>query len=371
MKTALLLQNLAEFPSMSMKRYAASLVAALREQGDWNIEMPAVHQTSGLARLPGKVASRWGRLVKYPRLIRRWRDEMKPDVTHVIDHSHANLLGACDPASSVITVHDVIPMLSVVGELNFKVKRQVRYTFPRKLRRIEKCAAVIAISESTKRSLLRFVDMPAERVHVVHYGVSDGFHPDAAEGEREATLRRHGIDPLRKVVLHVCTKNRYKNTPALLHMLNALPDEFVLLRVGAEMFEDEATLASDLGLADRVVNAGKVFGDDKLGAYYRSADAFAFPSTFEGFGWPPLEAMACGCPVVASNAASMPEVVGDAGIQVDPHDHAALAAAVERLVAEPDEWRHKSLARAKTFTWAECARNTAAVYDAVADTTAS
>ena len=365
-RTALLLQNLAEFPSLSMKRYAASLSAALRERDDWRIEMPTVHQPAALARLPGLAASRWGRLVRYPRAVRRLRRDLRPDVTHVLDHSHANLLHACDPASSVITVHDVIPMLSVVGELDFKVKPAVRHTFPRKLRLIERSAAVIAISESTKRSLLRFVDLPADRVHVVHYGVSGGFSPDGPDGERAGVLARHGVDPSRRVVLHVCTRNRYKNSPALLHMLRRLPDDFVLLRVGAELFDDERALAAELGVIGRVVDAGKVFGDDRLGAYYRAADVFAFPSTFEGFGWPPLEAMACGCPIVASDAASLPEVVGDAGVLVDPHDHDALAAAVERLAADPGPWRRRSLERAAGFTWSECARRTAAVYDAVA-----
>ncbi|MEM1211395.1 MAG: glycosyltransferase family 1 protein [Planctomycetota bacterium] len=366
----LMLQNLAEFPSMSMKRYAASLHGAFAGLTGWDVQMPEVSQPAALAGLPLSMASRWGRLVKYPSEIRRLRSELRPGVCHVLDHSHANLLRACEPASSVITVHDVIPMLSVVGELNFSVKRQVRYTFPKKLRRIEKCAAVIAISASTKRSLLRFVDMPEDRVHVVHYGVSEGFVPDPTTGlsleqERADVLANHGIDPGRRVVLHVCTQNRYKNSPALLRMLRRLPDEFVLLRVGAGLFEDEAAMAEDLGVAGRVINAGKVYGDDKLGAYYRAADVFAFPSTFEGFGWPPLEAMACGCPVVASNAASMPEVVGDAGVQVDPHDDEGLAGAVEHVLRQRDDFRRRSLERAGKFRWRDCAERTAGVYEQV------
>ncbi|MEM6551165.1 MAG: glycosyltransferase family 1 protein [Planctomycetota bacterium] len=380
MKRALLLQNLMEFPSMSVRRYAEALCRAMEgvaERSGWAVRMPEVHQSAGLAKVVGgSNASRWARLVRYPKLIKGWREEMErvggPGVCHVLDHSHANLLKACDPTSSVITVHDVIPMMSALGELDFRVKRRVRYTFPRKLRQIEKCAAVIAISHCTKRLLLRFADMPAERVHVVHHGVSSVFDGEVREGEREAVRERHGIEGSRRVVLHVCTRNRYKNSPALLRMLRRLPDEFVLLRVGVELFEDERALADDLGVSGRVINAGRVEGDAGLAAYYRSADAFAFPSTFEGFGWPPLEAMACGCPVVAGDAASLPEVVGDdgehgpaGGLLVDPQDDQALASAVERLVGEREAFRAKSLARAARFTWDACAMNTAGVYDAV------
>jgi len=298
-------------------------------------------------------------------VIHQLRQTFSPDVCHVLDHSHANLLAACEPSQSVITVHDVIPMLSLIGELNFSTDRAMKYTFPRKLQRIAQCARIITISECTKRQLLRFVDFPAERVDVVYYGVSEAFSPVGAEDEREEVFTRHGIDPSRRVVLHVCTRNRYKNTPALLRALAKLPNDVVLLRVGADLFDDERALRDNLGVADRVVDAGRVMGDDKLAAYYRSADVFAFPSTFEGFGWPPLEAMACGTPVVAGDAASIPEVVGDAGRLVDPHDDEGLARVIDRILSNEQEaqaLRLVALDRAANFTWLACAEKTLEVY---------
>jgi glycosyltransferase involved in cell wall biosynthesis len=385
-RTALLLQNIDGFPSFSSRRYAEALGRGLSEvagERGWQVERPIVEESLRVKQFVGVAnASRWGRLVRYPRLVRRWRREMPgggPDVVHVLDHSHANLLRACDPARAVITVHDVIPMLSALGELDFQRGQLVKHTFARKLRLIKRCARVITPSAATKRQLLRFVDMPEHRITVVPHGVDRQpgglWHtPPGQESpadERERVLRCHGIDPGKhRVMLHVCTRNRYKNSPAVLRALARLPEHVVLLRVGAPLFDDEAELARTLGVSGRVVEAGRVPGDDGLAAHYRAADVFVFPSTFEGFGWPPLEALACGTPVVCSNAASLPEVVGDAGILVDPGDDAALAEAVGRLFAEDDQQRADrrtaAVAWAERFSWRSAAERTMAVYEAVA-----
>jgi glycosyltransferase involved in cell wall biosynthesis len=353
-------------------RYAESLVAALREVDGVALDVPEVWPPTMLRKVAGAAnASRWGRLVRYPRVVRRLRREHDFGVVHVLDHSHANLLRACDPRRSVVTLHDVIPMLSALGELDFNRGRFIRYTFARKLRLIEQCARVIVPSEATKQQALRFLKMPADRVLVVPHGVErrqDGLWHEGSEGERERVLGLYGINPAKRVVLHVCTRNRYKNSPAVLQTLARLPEDVVLLRVGGPLFDDEAELARTLGVSGRVVEAGRVPGDDGLAAHYRAADVFVFPSTFEGFGWPPLEAMACGTPVVSSNAASLPEVVGDAGVKVDPHDDAALSVAVRRLLDNPDEHRLRrqaGLVRAAAFSWEASAGKTLDVYEQV------
>ena len=376
MPTALLLQNIEGFPAESSRRYAEALYRSLADVAagrGWWLERPVVGEPAGVARLAGAAnASRWGRLVRYPRLVRRWRRGLRPDVTHVLDHSHASLLRACDPRRSVATLHDVIPMLSALGELDFDRGRLVRHTFARKLRLIGRCARVVVPSEATKRQFLRFADVPADRVVVVPHGVDrrpGGLWHEGPAGERGRVLAAHGMAANRRVVLHVCTRNRYKNSPAVLRMLARLPGDVALLRVGSPLFDDEADLARALGVAGRVFDAGRVPGDDGLAAHYRAADVLVFPSTFEGFGWPPLEAMACGTPVVTSNAASLLEVVGDAGAQVGPHDDAALAAAVGRLLeddhAERARRRAASVEHAARFSWQAAAEATLAVYEAV------
>ncbi|MGB9880037.1 MAG: glycosyltransferase family 4 protein, partial [Anaerolineae bacterium] len=120
-------------------------------------------------------------------------------------------------------------------------------------------------------------------------------------------------------------------------------------------------------IADRVVFTGYV-PDEDLPALYSGADLFVFPSLYEGFGLPPLEAMACGTPVVCSKASSLPEVVGDAALMVDPYDVEALAEAMHRVLSDAvlrEELRGKGLARAQQFTWEKAARETLAVYEEV------
>jgi glycosyltransferase involved in cell wall biosynthesis len=214
--------------------------------------------------------------------------------------------------------------------------------------------------------------VPEEKIEVVYYGVNPNFSPEPAKpGERAEILQKHGLSDANKLILHVGTPMRYKNVPALLHALKRLPENVRLIRVGAAFFPDEQRLADELGVTPRIVQAGKIMDDKLLGAYYRAADVFAFPSLFEGFGWPPLEAMACGTPVVTSNAASLPEVVGDAGATVAPDDHTGLADAISALLENPErsaEYSQRALERARQFTWDACGRNTLAVYEKLKST---
>ncbi|MBC7249972.1 MAG: glycosyltransferase family 4 protein, partial [Anaerolineae bacterium] len=122
-----------------------------------------------------------------------------------------------------------------------------------------------------------------------------------------------------------------------------------------------------LGLKDEVEFAGYVPAEE-LPLWYNAADLFVFPSLYEGFGLPPLEAMACGTPVVSSNAASLPEVVGEAGLLIDPYDVEGLAAAMRRVLTDRElstQLRERGLRRARQFSWKEAARQTVAVYEQV------
>ena len=386
MKKAVLLPNIAGFPSESMRRYAAELAGALRAlpTGEWTFDEIACGPEGWISRVAGDAtASRHARFLKYPRLIRAARGA---SVFHILDHSHANLALAAPPERTVLTCHDIIPLLAAKGLVSIPHPALARFTFPLRVRCMKRCARIIAISGSTKKTLVEIAGIPAEKIEVVYYGCNPAFGPEPSTPgrsraeERCGVLERQGIPPGARVVLHVATATRYKNTPAILEALRILKEnpatggDVWLLRVGAEFFEDESALIARLGVGDRIRHAGRILDDRLLAACYRAADAFVFPSLWEGFGWPVLEAMACGTPVVVSNAASLPELAGEAGIFVEPRDHKSLARALASLLADPQERERRSelaLAQARRFSWDKCARATQAVYERVAGEAAS
>ena len=390
MSKAVLLPNIVGFPSESMRRYALELEGALRsrtpdeKQSSWDFDSIECAPSEVIAARFGSgnrgkaMASRYARFIAYPRLIKA---AVGADVYHVLDHSHANLALVPPAAKTVMTCHDIIPMLAAKRLIPIPPAGFSHYAFPLHVRCMKRCHTIIAISESTKRNLVEVAGLPEEQIDVVYYGVNHAFAPlpdkDSAVSveERQGILRKHSIPADALILFHVGTATRYKNTPAILHALKALKEDPLVgkrvyfLRVGADFFDDEKTLIESLGVGDRVRHAGKIFDDALLAAYYRTGDVFIFPSIWEGFGWPPLEAMACGTPVVTSDVASLPEVVGDAGITVAPQDHAALIEALRSILSNDDRrqtLREKSLRRARRFTWDECARGTQAVYEKVA-----
>ncbi|MBE2203391.1 MAG: glycosyltransferase family 4 protein [Chthoniobacterales bacterium] len=383
MRDAILLPNISGFPSESMQRYAAELAAALRKlrDGTWRIgeilcePSGAISTIFGGGKFGDQMASRHARFLKYPGMIR----SRVGSVFHILDHSHANLALATPPAATVLTCHDIIPLLAAKGRVSMPHPAMTRFTFPLRVACMKRCRKIIAISESTKKTMIEVAGIPAEKIAVVYYGCNPAFGPEPATpgqspaGERREIFTRYGIPEGARVILHVATATRYKNTPAILEALRILkekPDLPVwLLRVGAEFFEDEARLVEQLGIGDRIRHVGRVSDDQLLGAIYRAADVFAFPSLWEGFGWPVLEAMACGTPVVVSNVASLPEVAGAAGLSIPPRDHVALAGALGAVLSSPQERLRLSaaaLAQAGRFSWEACARGTLAVYEQIA-----
>ena len=383
MKRAVLLPNITGSPSESMRRYAAELAAALRGLKDENWEIDeivcepsaTVSAAFGGGKTGGKMASRHARLLKYPGLIRSHAGS----VFHILDHSHANLALSTPPDATVLTCHDIIPLLAAKGLVSMPHPALTRLTFPLRVMCMKRCRKIIAISESTKKTLIEVAGIPAEKIEVVYYGCNPAFGPEPTapgqtrSGERVEVLSRYGIPEGAKVILHVATATRYKNTPAILEALRILKEtagnNTWLLRVGADFFEDEALLVERLGVGDRIRHAGRVFDDRLLAACYRAADVFVFPSLWEGFGWPVLEAMACGTPVVVSNVASLPEVAGSAGLSVPPRDYRALAGALDSVLSNPQERLRLSAAaieQAGRFSWEACARGTLAVYEQTA-----
>lgn len=240
------------------------------------------------------------------------------------------------------------------------------------LRRLHKADAVVAISDSTRRDILELLDVLPERVHVVYPGYNAALFSSGVTEEAIArVLRKYGIR--RPYILFVGNLEPRKNLVRLVQAFSLLRErgfkEHTLVLTGQKewLCEDVFLEVQRQGMEEMVSFTGHV-ADQELPALYRGAAVFAYPSIYEGFGFPPLEAMACGTPVVTSNVSSLPEVVGDAALLVDPYDVEGLAAALERAISDGElreELVAKGLQRAARFSWQEAALKTLSLYDAV------
>jgi glycosyltransferase involved in cell wall biosynthesis len=266
----------------------------------------------------------------------------------------------------IVTIHDLaferMPE-TFTRRGSFQLKLTVRRT-------AKKAARVATVSEYSRQDLLDIYKLPPEKVVVTYNGVESSFTPrPSVPNEAEEVRRRFGVS--RDFLLAVGSLQPRKNLVRLIRAYARLRSEREnfspqLVIVGRKLW-----LASEIfdevkrqRWADDVILTGYV-ADEDLPALYRAARAFVYPSLFEGFGLPPLEAMACGTPVVTSDISSLPEIAGDAALLIDPNDEHALANALieimnnDRLRAE---LREKGIAQAKKFTWRDAAEKTLRLY---------
>jgi glycosyltransferase involved in cell wall biosynthesis len=231
---------------------------------------------------------------------------------------------------------------------------------------------VTTISHSTKRDLCGYVDIDPDRVFVTHLAASpELFHPVEDEELKSAVRQRYGI-PEVPYVLTLNTLEPRKNLGHAIRSFARLVQEqrlndlhFVV--VGSKGWDHNDVFAEATrypGLERRIIFAGRV-DDGDLATLYSGALAFVYPSLYEGFGLPPLEAMQCGVPVITSDRSSLPEVVGDAGVMVDPTDRDALCEALLRVCEDSDlraDLSRRALERAAEFSWDRCVSGTLAAY---------
>lgn len=320
---------------------------ARRERGAW----PAALGSAGIALRRAATPchhrlERWALPLEVARL--------RPDLFHAVDHVGPALA----PFPTVVTVHDL-----AFWRYPWTHSAASRRHYAAAATTLPRAAAVICVSESVRNDLLRALPLRPERVVAVHNGLDTHFRP----APDMAVLRRLGVRP--PYLLAVGTIEDRKNLPLLLEAVHRLGrPELQVVLAGAEGFGADAVwrAAERLALADRLLHLRP--SDAALVALYSSAAALAFPSRYEGFAFPPLEAMACGAPVVAADAGSVPEVCGEgaeaAAALVAPTAD-AFAAALGRVLDDAPyraDLIARGFARARRFTWERCARETFAVY---------
>lgn len=362
-------------------RYAKNLLTAMSREAQApemallvQANLPDPGWLSGLPRLPAAYAPAWlpigKRILSHHALVRRplaapWREGK---VVHFLSHLDA----PCRVGPrTVITVHDLIAQK--LAGLYGKGKSGARFRLERWLetRCLYGAAAIIAVSQCTKEDLIAMYGIPDQHITVIHEAADPGLKPEDDPARLQTALVRHGLNDGRPFFLYLGGIDQRKDMGTLLNALGGLRArglDFVLALAG-KISEDKQYPGllkeiKDRGLGDRVRLLGFV-PDEDLPALFSTCAAFVFPSLYEGFGLPPLEAMACGAPVVAADASAVPEVVGDAGLLVRPGAAGELAQALEAMLANPElaaDLRGQGRRRAALFSWDKAARETMRVY---------
>ncbi len=270
------------------------------------------------------------------------------------------------PCPTIVTVHDM-SLLAQSGTHESENVRRGKRRLPIMIRRAK---MIIAPSEWTKQEIIRHLGTKPEKIRVIPEAARDKMKPLLPE-EQTAVLYKHGIRS--PYLLFVGTIEPRKNLVTLVRayheLLRETPHQPQLVMCGGRgwLEDDVFRLVEELKLQDQVRFTGYV-DDADLPALYSGAEAFVYPSIYEGFGLPPLEAMACGTPVITSNVSSLPEVVGEAGLLHDPQDHRALTRHFVTLLgdrAASDKLQRAGLTQASLFSWERAARETQSLYDEV------
>lgn len=294
---------------------------------------------------------------RFARLVRN-----VPDIVHLPNQNFARF-ALFRRKPFIVTVHDLVRFYIRFDPETVRERIWLKLD----IMGVKRATHIIAVSQHTRNDLIRYMKIPESRITVIYNGIDRSiFKP------YDVKLRL--LD--KPYILYVGSERPRKNLGRLFEAFAILKEEFPdlkLLKVGpvgrydtyrrdSEKKLVRLGITRDVGFIDYV-------SEQDLVSYYCSAALLAYPSLYEGFGLPPLEAMACGCPVVTSNASSIPEVVGDAGILVDPYNVQALAQAMKRVLTDSklrDDMVRKGFEQSKKFSWEKAAEQHQQVYDKVA-----
>ncbi|MEL0622534.1 glycosyltransferase family 1 protein [Marinomonas arenicola] len=367
MKIALDHQTFTHQSYGGISRYYSILASELvSSKNDVKI-FTGIHRNNYLKYLPDGVVKGIG-LEKYPSKttpffhalnhiasqyqISKW----KPELVHETYFSTPRMIFSSD-AARVTTVYD---MIHEIFPNQFSLRDR---TSKSKRKTLDRVDHIISISESTKHDLINIFGVDESKISVVHLGVSlDGFNSE---------INKPSSNNDKPFLLYVGSRFGYKNFDGFLKAVASsarLKSSFDIVAFGGGAFNsEELALIRSLGFS--VSQVRQCSGsDEELAGLYGRAAAFVYPSLYEGFGLPPLEAMASGCPVVTSNTSSMPEVVRDAGVYFNPNEIEDMRFAIERVVLSPSvisDLVAAGFENIKSFSWSKCAAETLTVYKKV------
>jgi len=347
--------------NVGLGRYARGLIHALADLDgthEFEVLMPCMP-----VQFPARPHLRY-RQVSLPMFKRRVWEQVAPLVSGRYDILHF-LYDSCilwKRGKFISTIHDMKPVLFPLGQA--APSRLERALIKDRRAWIDH---VVTDSESSRADIMKHLDIPSPRISVVYPGVDLERFRQAGPNQERADGPRQRKRPY---VLCVAGADPTKNVESLIEAFSRLPREVreaheLVLAGDFRRRQDIRDRASQEGIASHTVFAG-VVSDEALVDLYQHATVFVFPSRYEGFGLPVLEAMACGCPVISSNASSLPEVTGDAALLRHPDDVEGLARDIEKVLTDPklaDRLRRMGLARAALFSWKRTAAGMVSVYE--------
>jgi glycosyltransferase involved in cell wall biosynthesis len=283
-----------------------------------------------------------------------------------IVHSNAHVAPLVERSRLVFTLFDTTIYLfpELHTQANYNLVNRALHQAARH------AAAIIAISEQSRRDFQRFLHVPDDRITVIYGAADERFHPEIPREEIERVKRAHGIDG--DYILSVGTTEPRKNILRLVSAFRALEQrglkhKLVIVGERGWLSDPLYEFVTQEGMKDRVLFTGYV-NDQDLPPLYAGATVFVFPSLYEGFGLPVVEAMACGAPTITSNRSSLPEVAGDAALLVDPEDEGQIQNALQRLLEDKtlrQELSERAIDQSKKFSWEQSARQMLNVYKKV------
>ena len=355
----LLIGNYPPDRQQSMQRFATMMLQGLNVSAI-PAKLIAPQPFFGKLRGAGSFVTKWlgyiDKFVLFPRKLRRSLAQEKPSVVHVCDHSNAMYGHWVDDVPVVVTCHDLLAVRGALGEeTNCPASLTGKILQRWILRGLRNADEIVCDSQATETDARHLVSRGTDppKIELVRLGLNYPFRklPQSEVSARLAKIP--DFDPEIPFVLHVGSNLRRKNRDGALRIFVRCKDKWDarLVFVGDTLTPDLLSLAESLEISDRIAQVPDA-SDELLEALYNRAVALLYPSRFEGFGWPVIEAQVCGCPVVCSNAGPLPEAAGDAGLFHDPDDEAGFAADLLRL-RDPVQraiWSEKSLRNAERFS---------------------
>lgn len=334
----------------AMSKYQTEIHSRLKSVKLNRIEYPNISKATGVNRIVEYSV--------YPFIVKK--KVIKNNIKHVTRQDLAFLLELMNLERTIVTCHDIIPIAY------YKTRSPIWKLNAKGLRKAEK---IITVSEFSKKDISKYLKYPEEKIEIIPPAVD---HKLYYQNRNKTALMKYGIGEDDKVILYVGAEEPRKNVQFLINSFRKLKNripQVKLLKVGMPNYlgvrEKLLKQIESLNLQKDVIFTGYV-SESELAEIYNAVDLFVFPSLYEGFGMPPLEAMACGTPVITSNTSSLPEVVGDAAIVVDPYDVNKFAEEMYEILVNEElkkEMIKKGLERSKIFSWENSAEKTLKVYN--------